>query len=218
MQHTIITDKNPTTRRCNFLNIAVFASHNGSDLQAIIDACKSGKLNAKVCAVLSNNKDSRALQRARDNHIDDFYVSSKVFPEKGTRDKEILKILDSHQTDLVFLAGYLKKIDPSILHKYNNRIFNIHPALLPKYGGKGMYGLNVHRAVINAKEKQSGVTIHRVNEEYDEGEIVARTTVDVSQSDTPESLAAKILEHEHVFIVEVLNDIIKGAIPLGHSL
>jgi len=200
------------------MNIAVFASHNGSDLQAIIDACGSGKINARVCAVLSNNSDSQALQRAANSCIDNYHVSGKRFGNDLNLNIEIMKILNSHYVDMIFLAGYLKKIGIDILKKYHNRIFNIHPALLPKYGGKGMYGINVHNAVINAKETVSGITVHRVNEEYDNGEIVAQTIVDISPNESPESLAKKILEREHTFIVEVINEIIDGNILLGDPI
>jgi phosphoribosylglycinamide formyltransferase-1 len=194
------------------LNIAVFASHNGSNLQAIIDACRSGQINANVCVVLSNNANARALQRAKDAGIDSYYVSTKALGDDDALDAEILNILSSYNTDIVFLAGYLKKIGTGVLRKYHNRIFNIHPALLPKYGGKGMYGMNVHKAVIEAKETVSGITIHRANQEYDEGEVVAQTTVAVSPDDTAETLAEKILAREHTFIVEVLNKIVDGRI------
>ncbi|MDD4494611.1 MAG: phosphoribosylglycinamide formyltransferase [Eubacteriales bacterium] len=198
------------------LKIAVFASHNGSDLQAIIDACRTGAIKATVCAVVSNNADSLALQRARNSGIDHFHVSVKKYVDDDTVNNEILKILDSHDIDMIFLAGYLKKIGVDVLRKYHNRIFNIHPALLPKYGGKGMYGMNVHHAVINTKDTISGITVHRVNEEYDEGEIVAQTTVTVAQNETAESLAEKILHREHTFIIEVINKIIDGSILLGN--
>lgn len=116
---------------------------------------------------------------------------------------------------MIFLAGYMRMLHITVLEKYNNRIFNIHPALLPKFGGKGMYGMNVHTAVIEAKEKETGVTIHRVNAEYDSGEIVAQTTVPVLENDTLEILAARVLEREHTFLVEVIADIINGKIVLG---
>ena len=197
------------------MNITVFASHGGSDLQAIINGCKSGNINAKVCAVISNNSDSMALERAKAESIDHYHLSQKVIDSQQELDSKILEILDIHNTDMIFLAGYLKKLGVDILKKYENRVFNIHPALLPKYGGKGMYGMNVHNAVIQAKEKTSGVTIHRVDEEYDSGEIVAQTTVHVVDDDTPEILAARILKCEHTFLIEVINDIIMGKIRLG---
>jgi len=116
---------------------------------------------------------------------------------------------------MIFLAGYMRMLHISTLEKYYNRIFNIHPALLPKFGGKGMYGINVHTAVIEAKEKETGVTIHRVTSEYDSGEIVAQTTVPVFDDDSPEQLGARVLEKEHDFLVEVIADIVNGKIVLG---
>lgn len=195
------------------MNIAVFASHNGTDLQAIIDACGSGAIDATVCAVLSNNSNSTALARAEKAGIDFYHVSEKVHGDFV--DIRLLEILGSHNTDVVFLAGYLKKLGSPILHKYQNKVFNIHPSLLPKYGGTGMYGINIHQAVINAHDSESGITIHRVNEEYDEGEIVAQKRIPVLYGDTAESLANRILEAEHDFIVEVIRKIISEEIPLG---
>ena len=200
------------------LNIAVFASHNGSNLQAIIDACRLGVLKANVCVVLSNNSDSRALQRAAEAGIDSFHVSAKTLGSEEALDAEIGQILDSHNADIIFLAGYLKKIGKNVLKKYHNRVFNIHPALLPKYGGKGMFGMNVHKAVIEAKEAVSGITIHRASQEYDDGEIVAQTMITISPNDTAETLAEKILAREHTFIVEVLNQIVDGTISIGDPI
>ena len=117
--------------------------------------------------------------------------------------------------DMIFLAGYMRMLHTSIIDKFQNRIFNIHPALLPEYGGKGMYGMNVHSAVIAAHESETGVTIHRVNSEYDSGEIVAQTKVPVKADDTAETLAARVLEREHTFLIEVISDIISGKIALG---
>lgn len=197
------------------MNIAVFASHGGSDLQAIIDGCKSNKINAEVVAVISNNGDSMALRRALNEGVPAYYLSAKKFGSEETLAKEILAVLTTHKVDIIFLAGYMRMLHITVLEKYNNRIFNIHPALLPKFGGKGMYGMNVHTAVIEAKEKETGVTIHRVNAEYDSGEIVAQTKVPVLENDTPEILAARVLEREHSFLVEVLSDISDGKISLG---
>ncbi len=197
------------------MNIAVFASHGGSDLQAIIDGCKRNKINAEVVAVISNNGDSMALRRALNEGVPAYYLSAKKFGSEETLAKEILAVLTTHKVDMIFLAGYMRMLHITVLEKYNNRIFNIHPALLPKFGGKGMYGMNVHTAVIEAKDKETGVTIHRVNAEYDSGEIVAQTKVPVLENDTPEILAARVLEREHSFLVEVLSDISDGKISLG---
>ena len=197
------------------MNIAVFASHGGSDLQAIIDGCKSNKIGANVSVVISNNGSSMALQRANNEGIPSYHLSAKKFGSEELLAEEILEVLSKYQIDMIFLAGYMRMLHLSILDKYNNRIFNIHPALLPKFGGKGMYGMNVHTAVIEAKETETGVTIHRVSPEYDSGEIVAQTTVPVFENDTPEQLAARVLEKEHEFLVEVIADIVNGKITLG---
>lgn len=200
--------------RCG-MNIAVFASHGGSDLQAIIDGCKNNKINAKVAVVISNNGDSMALQRAKNENIPAYHMSAKKYGSEDVLAQEILKVLLKYDVDMIFLAGYMRMLHVSVLGKYNNRIFNIHPALLPKFGGKGMYGMNVHKAVIEAGENETGVTIHRVSAEYDSGEIVAQTKVAVMEGDTPEILAARVLDREHEFLVEVISDISEGKIVLG---
>ena len=197
------------------MNIAVFASHGGSDLQAIIDGCKVNKINAMVAVVISNNASSMALQRAKNESIPSYHLSAKKSGSEEALAEEILNVLSEYNVDMIFLAGYMRMLHTSILEKYNNRIFNIHPALLPKFGGKGMYGINVHTAVIEAKEMETGVTIHRVSAEYDSGEIVAQTKVPVLVNDTPEVLAARVLEKEHEFLVEVIVDIVEGKITLG---
>ena len=185
------------------MNIAVFASGNGTDLQAIIDGCENKLIDGKVVLVISNNKDANALNRAKNSNIPNYYldVNNEKFEEK------ILELLKEYKTDIVFLAGYLKKIPSSIIKEYN--VYNIHPSLLPKFGGKGMYGINVHKAVIEAKEKETGVTIHKVNEEYDKGEIIGQVKVEVKEDDTPETLSKRVLSKEHEFIVEVLSEIVK---------
>lgn len=197
------------------MNIAVFASHGGSDLQAIIDGCKNKQINANVSVVISNNGDSMALQRAKNESIPSYHLSLKECGDENILAGKILEVLSQYNIDMIFLAGYMRMLHVSILNKYNNRIFNIHPALLPKFGGKGMYGMNVHTAVINAKETETGITIHRVNAEYDSGEIVAQTKVPVLENDTPEMLGERVLEREHEFLVEIISDIVNGIIPIG---
>ena len=197
------------------MNIAVFASHGGSDLQAIMDGCKDNKINANVVVVISNNGDSMALQRAKNENIPAYHLSAKRMGNEEILAHEILKVLSDYDVDMIFLAGYMRMLHVSVLEKYHNRIFNIHPALLPKFGGKGMYGMNVHNAVIEAGETETGVTIHRVNAEYDSGEIVAQVKVPVLDGDTAEILAARVLEREHEFLVEVISDISEGKIALG---
>lgn len=197
------------------LRIAVFASHGGSDLQAIIDGCKGGALAAQVCVVISNNSDSMALERAKREGIPALHLSAKQSGDEERLAANILEALETYRADMIFLAGYMRRLHPGILARFHHRVFNIHPALLPKYGGQGMYGIHVHEAVIAAGEAETGVTIHRVNAAYDDGEIVAQTTVPVMPLDTPEILAARVLEREHTFLVEVIGNIIGGAISLG---
>lgn len=197
------------------INIAVFASHGGSDLQAIIDGCKNDMIDANVSVVISNNGNSMALQRANNENIPSYHLSTKIIDSEEMLASKILNVLSKYNIDMIFLAGYMKMLHISILEKYNNRIFNIHPALLPKFGGKGMYGINVHTAVIEARETETGVTIHRVDTEYDNGEIIAQKTVPVLANDTPEILASRVLEREHEFLVEVISDIVNGKIVLG---
>lgn len=182
--------------------IAVFASGGGSGLQAIIDGCKEGKINAVVDMVISNNSKSKALQRARDANIAAFHFSSKTHP--CGLDDAILATLAAHEIDIIFLAGYLKKVGENILDAYKGWIFNIHPSLLPKYGGVGMHGVRVHQAVIDAGDANTGATIHRVDTGYDTGEIVSQVTVPVEKGDTAETLSARVLKQEHVLLVETL--------------
>lgn len=197
------------------MNIAVFASHGGSDMQAIIDGCKQNRIRARVAVVISNNKDSMALERARREGLPHYHLSAKLLGSEEDLAEKILEVLAEYQIDMIFLAGYMRMLHPSVLNRYHNRVFNIHPALLPKYGGRGMYGIHVHEAVIAAHEQETGVTIHRVNAEYDSGEIVAQTTVPVLPDDTAEVLAARVLEREHAFLVEVISDIANEKIELG---
>lgn len=197
------------------MNIAVFASHGGSDLQAILDGCKNRKIKAQVVAVISNNEGSMALKRAEKAGVPAYHLSAKKCGTEEALAVELLKVLNDHAVDMIFLAGYMRMLHQTVLEKYNNRVFNIHPALLPKYGGKGMYGMYVHEAVIAAGEKESGITIHRVNAAYDDGEIVAQTTVPVLPEDDASALAARVLEREHSFLVEVVSDIATGRICLG---
>ena len=196
------------------MNIAVFASHGGTDMQAIADGCSQGKINAKVSVLICNNPDAFVVERAKKEGIPYYIVNNSVCGGPEGVSARILELMDEYSIDMIFLAGYMKKMPDEVLEKFDNRIFNIHPALLPKYGGKGMYGINVHKAVIEAGEKESGVTIHRVNGHYDSGQIVRQTTVPVLEGDTADTLAARVLEREHEFLVEVISDIADGRIPL----
>ncbi len=193
--------------------ICVFASGRGSNLQAIINAIEEKRLDCEIAFVLSNNSDSGALEIARKKYIPAIHLSEKVF-HKNSFEESLIDVLDEFKPDLIVLAGYMKLIPESIIKKYRNRMINIHPALLPKYGGIGMYGMNVHRAVYESGDKFSGVTIHIVNENYDEGKILFQKKVDISDCASPEEIAEKVLLIEHSVYPEVIQSIITGKIKL----
>ena len=179
------------------LKLAVFISGGGTNLQALIDACREGSLKAEVAAVISNNSKAYGLERARQVGIAAYHISAKVYPDKEAYLDAMLQIMKNHEIDLIVLAGYMKLLPPKLVKQYYGRIINIHPALLPKYGGKGMHGLNVHKAVIDSGAKYSGATVHMVDERYDNGAILVQRRVPVLPDDTPETLAARVLEIEH---------------------
>lgn len=181
-----------------------------------MDACKSGILDAKAGLVISNNSVSEALARARREGIPDYHFSSQTHTDPVQLDEAILAALLEHKIDLVILAGYMKRLGEKTLLAYQGRVINIHPALLPKYGGVGMYGAHVHEAVIAAGELETGVTIHLVDREYDHGSILAQCRLPVMQGDTALALASRVLEREHSFLVETLKRIIDGEIPLSN--
>ncbi len=184
-------------------NLVVFASGNGTTLQSIIDSINSGILQAQIKLVVSNNEDAYALERAKKANIETYIINSKTTEEI---DIELEKILSNYEIDLIVLAGYLKKIGNRLISKYT--IINTHPSLLPKFGGKGMYGMKVHTAVIEAKEKISGVTLHYVNENYDDGDIIKQTKVDILPSDTPETLSQKVQKVEKIQLIDVLKEFV----------
>ncbi|OPY64273.1 MAG: Phosphoribosylglycinamide formyltransferase [Syntrophorhabdaceae bacterium PtaU1.Bin034] len=196
------------------MRIGFLASHNGSNMQAIIDNCKAGILDAIPALVISNNSDSGALARARTEGIPSCLLNDKTHPSPGLLDQAILDALREHSVEIVVLAGYMKKLGPKTLKHFAGAILNIHPALLPKFGGKGMYGIRVHEAVLAADEKETGVTVHLVDEQYDTGKIVAQARVPVMPHDTPEILAARVLKQEHRLYTEVLQKIASGEITI----
>ena len=187
------------------MRLGVLASGGGTNLQAVIDACKSGELDAEVRVVVSNNSGSRALQRARAAGIPAYHISSVTHPRSV--DRKICRTLEAHDVDLVLLAGYMRLLGPATLARYRNRVLNSHPALLPKFGGKGMYGSHVHRAVLDAGETVTGVTIHYVDEQYDHGETLAQCEVPVLPDDTLETLEERVKERERRFWIETLSSI-----------
>ncbi len=172
---------------------------SGTTLQSVIDAIQNKTLNANIPLVVSNNPDAYALQRAKNASIETYVIKEKKTDEI---DEELFKKLQDYKIDLILLAGYLKMIGKNLLTNYT--IINTHPSLLPKYGGKGMYGMNVHKAVIEAHEEYSGVTLHYVNNEYDKGNIIRQTKVKVEPTDTAETLSTKVQKVEKIQLVEEL--------------
>lgn len=194
--------------------LAVLVSGRGSNMRVIIDACEKGILNALVKVVISNNSVSKALTYAKQKNIAIVSLDSSVCHKYADIDKKISEILDLHNIDMVLLAGYMTKIGSYTISKYRNRILNIHPSLLPKYGGKGMYGMNVHKEVIENGDKETGATVHLVNEHYDEGQILNQSFVAVKSEDTAESISTRVLKAEHILYVETIKKIIEGDIVL----
>lgn len=189
------------------LRLAVLASGGGSNLQALIDRFNQAAAPLlRVALVISDRQDAGALVRARAAGIEAMHIQVTGRPaDLSTR--QMLAALEFADIDLIALAGYLRLVPAAVLKRYPHRIVNIHPALLPKYGGKGMYGSNVHRAVLAAGESVSGATVHYVNENYDEGQIIAQREVPVLPGDTPEALAARVLAVEHVLYPDALEQV-----------
>ncbi len=182
-------------------NIAIFASGNGTNAQQIIKFFKLST-SAKVTVVYTNNSKAGVIMRAEKLNI-----STVVFTRNSFYNTtEIIDSLKSNNIDLIVLAGFLWLVPQLLISSFTNKIINIHPALLPKYGGKGMYGMYVHNAIIAAGEAKSGITIHKVNEIYDNGDIIFQTYVDIEKDDTPELLANKIHLLEHKYFPKVIND------------
>lgn len=196
------------------MRLGFMASGRGSNAKAIIEACGSGTLAATPVLLISNNLNSGALNLAKEYNLQTFHLSGQTHPDSDELDSAITQTMIDNKIDLIVLAGYMKKIGGQLLSNYKDRIVNIHPSLLPAHGGQGMYGMNVHRAVIESGEKISGATIHLVNEDYDQGRILGQKTVQVSKQDTVESLAEKVIKVEHQLYPETLQKIISGEISL----
>lgn len=197
--------------------IAIFASGGGSNFKAIYNNIVSGYISAKICLVVSNNSNSGAIKFAKQNNIPTFIVNNFRFPDIESHDDRILEKLYQYKIHLICLAGYMKMIPKKIIENYSNSILNIHPSLLPKYGGRGFYGIKVHEAVINSREKESGVTIHLVDDRYDNGPIILQKKIKVNDDDTAISLSEKILKIEHIVYSEVLKAYFEGRIKLDKN-
>lgn len=192
----------------NKKRIAVLVSGGGSNLQSIINNIEKGNLNCEISYVIAD-RECYGLERAEKHGIKNVLLDRKVLKEKLS--DEISNVLenDDEKTDYIVLAGYLSILSPEFIKKWSRKIINIHPSLLPKFGGKGMYGMNVHRAVIEAKETESGCTIHFVDTGVDTGEIILQIKVPVLTDDTPEVLQKRVLEKEHVLLIEGIKKLLE---------
>jgi phosphoribosylglycinamide formyltransferase-1 len=182
--------------------IVLFASGNGSNVENIIQYFKTNK-SIVVTGVFTNNPLAKVLEKAKSHNVDFF-----VFTKSDLESHLVLQKLQSIQPDLIVLAGFLLKFPEHIIAEFPNKIINVHPALLPKYGGKGMYGMHVHKAVLENKEKETGITIHYVNEHYDEGEFIFQESVNVEDCYSAEAIAAKVQSLEHEYFPKVIDQIL----------
>lgn len=196
------------------IRLGVLASGGGTNLQALIDRSEAGKLSARVVVVVSNNSDAGALERARRHGIPVFHLSRVTHPDPERLDAAIRGALLQQRAQLVCLAGYMRPVGPLVRAAYRDAIVNIHPALLPKFGGPGMHGLRVHEAVLRAGERETGVTVHLVTPEYDAGPALAQRKVPVGPDDTPETLQQRVLAVEHELYAEVIQAIAEGRLTI----
>jgi len=185
-------------------NIAVFASGRGSNFAAILADIQKGNIPAKIKCVISDQSHPQVFEKAKQSGIATHFVNIKQFKTSADYTNFLISLLDRYQIDLVILAGYLKLIPNPLVRKYKHAMINIHPALLPNFGGKGYYGRRVHEAVIKSGVKVTGVTVHFVDEHYDTGPIIHQQKVPVKLTDTPDSLAKRVLKVEHQVFPEVV--------------
>jgi phosphoribosylglycinamide formyltransferase-1 len=186
--------------------IGVMASGGGSNFKAIIEHIGEGDLEAQCKFLITNNANCGAAAHAEEYGIPVYHISGKTHPVAADYEAAMMEVLNKYDVDLLILAGYMKALPVCMIQRMPDRILNIHPSLLPKYGGKGFWGIHVHEAVVAAHEKESGATVHLVSEEIDKGRILAQAKVPVLEGDTPEVLAARVLEQEHNLYWKTIRD------------
>lgn len=201
------------------LRVLVLVSGGGTNLQAIIDAVAAGKItNVELVGVISNNKTVKSLERAKNAGIPAISVSPKDYENRDIFNREFLKKVDEFQPDLIVLAGFLVAIPQEMVHKYSNRIINIHPSLIPSFCGVGYYGLKVHEKALERGVKVTGATVHFVNEGMDEGPIIAQKAVEILEDDTPEILQRRVMEQaEWILLPQAIDDIANGRITVENG-
>ncbi|WP_310554593.1 phosphoribosylglycinamide formyltransferase [Flavobacterium sp.] len=186
--------------------IVIFASGSGSNAEKIILQYKNNS-QGNVFGIFTNNPNAKVLEKAKKHNIE-----SVIFSKDDLSNGFVLEKINEIKPDLIVLAGFLLKFPKAIIEKYPNKIINIHPALLPKYGGKGMYGINVHKAVLENKETETGITIHYVNENYDEGAFIFQKSVTIEKCHSAEEIAEKVLELEHLYFPQIIKEILNSKI------
>lgn len=196
------------------MKLGVLVSGTGTNLQAIIDSIKAGKLNASIEIVISSREDAYALKRARDNNIESVAICPERYLSKMEYEEAMIKKLKEAKVELVVLAGYIKVLSPHFVRAFAGRIINIHPSLIPAFCGKGYYGLRVHKAVLEYGVKVTGATVHFVDEGTDTGPIILQKAVEVKDDDTPEILAKRVLEVEHELLPEAIRLFAEGKLEV----
>lgn len=197
--------------------IAVLASGGGTNFQVVIDGCRSGEINGQVVLLIYNRKDAYVKTRAKSAGVDTKYINRIAQGSVEVMQQKVYDELLSYDVDVIILAGYLEKLSTGVVKRWENRIINTHPSLIPMFCGEGFYGLKVHKAVIKSGVKVSGCTIHLVDSGYDTGPIIMQQAVEVTQSDTPQSLAEKILPHEHECLVKSVTMLCANKILVNNS-
>lgn len=196
------------------MNLAFLASYNGSAAHAITDACFEGTLSASPTLLISNNVDAEALKWAESKGLKTNIINKITHPDPSIRDRAIAKLIQDNRISMVILSGYMQLIGDETIQSAQGRIINIHPSLLPKYGGKGMYGNHVHQAVKANNETETGITIHQVSSQYDEGEILAQKIIPLKSEETADDIEKKVRTIESDFYIDTLRKILKKEIEL----
>ncbi len=195
------------------IDVAVMASGGGTDFQSIIDAAESEKIEAEVELLITNNPDAYCIERAKEHDIDHRVIDHRG-KTRSEHEDEIVEVLDHHDPDLIVLAGYMRILTDGFVDRYHGKMINIHPALLPLFGGKGMYGEKVHKAVLDAGMKRTGCSVHFVTSEVDGGPIIDQRCVPVKNDDDPHTLAERVKEKEHELLPSVVGAFAEGRVKL----
>jgi phosphoribosylglycinamide formyltransferase-1 len=199
------------------VKLGFFASGSGSNFEAVAKRCQSGELGADAAVLICNVPEAGVFERAKGLGVAAYLVRRDDFAEGPAFAARLLEILREHGVELVLMAGYLRKLPGALLRAYPNRVLNIHPALLPSFGGKGLYGRRVHEAVLEAGCRVTGVTVHLADDKYDHGPIVLQRAVEVQEGDTPESLAARVLEVEHQIYGDAVKLFVQNRVRVEHG-